>query len=103
MRPYRRTWTAAQDFVKSKIGKCGIWCATQRVCCGITLALLLSFGLHARSITERDRSHWAFQPIKRVVPPLLGNATALPNPIDRFIVATLGTNGLALAPRATKQ
>ncbi|HTD66031.1 MAG TPA: DUF1549 and DUF1553 domain-containing protein [Candidatus Limnocylindria bacterium] len=58
----------------------------------------------ARSITERDRNHWAFQPIKRLDPPALRSPNSqTPHSIDRFILARLETNGLALSPRASKE
>ena len=66
-------------------------------------ALLLACPqLGAKSITERDRQHWAFQPIKRAEPPALQNSKSQ-NPIDQFILAKLETNGLALASPATRE
>ena len=60
--------------------------------------------LHAKSITERDRNHWAFQPIKRIEPPVFRDPNSkVQNPIDRFILAKLETNGLALSAPATKE
>ena len=63
-------------------------------------ALLACGTTFARSITERDRHHWAFQPVGRAEPPSIPGQT---NPIDRFIIARLQTNGLLLAPGATKE
>src|SRR6185436_18451050 len=65
-------------------------------------ALLLFQLLHARSITENDRAHWAFQPLKKIVPPatLQGKAQ---HPIDCFIISQLETHNLRLAPHATKE
>jgi hypothetical protein len=57
-----------------------------------------------KSITERDRQHWAFQPIKRVEPPVVETSkTGALNSIDYFILAALKTNGLELAPRASRE
>jgi len=68
------------------------------------VALLLCPQVRAKSITERDRNHWAFQPIKRIEPPALQNPKAeVQNSIDRFILAKLETNGLALAAPATRE
>ncbi len=67
-----------------------------------SLVLLLCPGLGARSITDRDRAHWAFQPIKRVEPPAIRNQN-VQHPIDRFIAARLQTNQLELAPRASME
>jgi len=58
--------------------------------------------LLGRTITEADRQHWAFQPLRPVEPPRNVHAK-VQNPIDRFILARLETNHLGLAPRATKE
>jgi hypothetical protein len=52
-------------------------------------------------ITEVDRSHWAFQPIRRPPPPKV--SAAAENAIDEFILARLEKAGLSFAPRATKE
>jgi hypothetical protein len=69
------------------------------------LMLVISVGpsAHGKGITDKDRKHWAFQPISRLAPPMVKNETAVLSPIDRFILAALETNQLALAPRATKE
>ncbi len=70
----------------------------------LAVALLLCPQARAKNITERDRNHWAFQPIKRVQPPVLQSHKAtIQNPIDCFILAKLETNGLALSAPATKE
>ncbi len=47
-------------------------------------------------ITDKDRAHWAFQPVKKPVAPQLNNGkTALSNPIDAFIHAKLAAKNLA--------
>src|SRR5439155_5391349 len=66
-------------------------------------ALLLLPTLFGRSITEADRQHWAFQPLKPVQLPELQSRTEVRNPIDRFILFPLQTNRLQLAPRASKE
>src|SRR5215212_3694920 len=68
----------------------------------LALVLLVSPQLRARSITERDRTHWAFQPLKRIQP-LQNPNTKVHNPIDQFVLARLMTNGLELAPGAGKE
>ena len=69
--------------------------------------LMLAFGLClaavGKSITDKDRRHWAFQPIQRLTPPSVKNASLAANPIDHFILAALETNQLTLAPRASKE
>ena len=68
------------------------------------LALLPCLDVLGKSITEKDRQHWAFQPIKRVEPPSLQSSKVqVFNPIDQFILAALQTNRLGLASRASKE
>jgi mono/diheme cytochrome c family protein len=56
------------------------------------------------AITDDDRQHWAFQPIKRPAPPTISNPqSAIRNPIDQFILAKLRAAGLQPAPPATKE
>jgi hypothetical protein len=66
------------------------------------LALVAGLNLQARSITEKDRQHWAFQPLQSPAVPKVEDAK-FNNPIDQFILARLATNGLTLSPRATKE
>jgi hypothetical protein len=48
--------------------------------------------------------HWAFQPIREVVPPrTTGKAPLSGNAVDRFITAKLAGNGLTLAPPASRR
>ena len=53
------------------------------------------------TVSEADRNHWAFQPIRRPQPPKVSSATQ--NPIDQFIFARLEKAGLSFAPPATKE
>src|SRR6187401_1154607 len=70
----------------------------------LVVALLSCPQARAKNITERDRNHWAFQPIKRIQPPVLqGHKDPIQHPIDCFIIARLETNGLALSVPATKE
>lgn len=48
----------------------------------------------------RRQRHWAWQPIRRSPLPPVQNLAWVSNPVDRFILARLETNGLAPAPRA---
>src|ERR1043165_368458 len=72
-----------------------------RFCCLLLPGLLLLPELLGRTITEADRQHWAFQPLRPVEPPRNVHAK-VQNPIDRFILARLETNHLGLAPRDRK-
>src|SRR5262245_62079329 len=57
----------------------------------------------ASTLTDEDRSHWAFQPVKRPTPPAVADPQRLlANPIDRFIAAKLEPLGLSLSPPAPK-
>jgi hypothetical protein len=53
-------------------------------------------------ITSADRSHWAFQPVKKYAPPKVANAAWVANEVDRFILARLEEKGLTPAPPAPK-
>lgn len=53
-----------------------------------------------RQITDADRAHWAFQPIKRPQIPVVGQGE-IQNGIDAFIGAQLADAGLTFSPPAT--
>ncbi len=55
-----------------------------------------------KEITDKDREHWSFQPIKRPPTPSVKNAAWVANPIDAFIAAKLDGKSLAPNPPATK-
>jgi hypothetical protein len=54
------------------------------------------------NFTAEQRSHWAYQPVKRVDPPPVKESAWVRNPIDRFILAELEPLGLAHAPEADR-
>jgi hypothetical protein len=54
-------------------------------------------------ISERDRAHWAFQPIKRPTLPIVKNQQWVRNPIDAFILAKLESRRFAPNPPAAKR
>ncbi|WZO96734.1 DUF1549 domain-containing protein [Isosphaeraceae bacterium EP7] len=54
-------------------------------------------------ITQADREHWAFRPIKADAVPTPADATWASSPIDRFILSKLDTKGLTPNPPASKQ
>ncbi len=64
--------------------------------------LLLTTVLSAAEKIDIDegRKHWAFQPIKRPVLPVVKNEAGAANSIDRFILARLEKAGLEPAPPA---
>jgi hypothetical protein len=55
------------------------------------------------AITDEDRAHWAFQPIRGPAEPPVSDAAWLQTSIDRFILARLEAEGLAPSPRADKR
>src|SRR4051812_25548649 len=73
-----------------------------RFCWLVLPGLVLLPDLLGRTITEADRQHWAFQPLRPAEPPRNVHAK-VQNPIDRFILNRLETNHLGFAPRATKE
>lgn len=54
-------------------------------------------------ITERERSHWAFQPLVRPVPPEVKHQELVRNPIDQFVLRQLEEHGLQLMPEAERR
>ena len=56
------------------------------------------------AISDSDRAHWAFQPIRRpVAPPVQGPNPPVHNAIDRFILRELEKAGLTMSPQASKE
>jgi hypothetical protein len=55
-----------------------------------------------KPITAEERDHWAFQPPRRVPPPVVRDRGWVRNPIDAFIMAGLETNDLKPAPEADR-
>ncbi|WAC21857.1 PSD1 and planctomycete cytochrome C domain-containing protein [Luteolibacter sp. SL250] len=51
--------------------------------------------------TEEEKGWWAFQPLKKVTPPAVGDARVA-NPIDNFIATGLKEKGLSQAPQASR-
>lgn len=56
-----------------------------------------------KEVEERQRNHWAFQPLTHPAPPAVQQAAAVQNDVDRFIVAKLESQALAPAPRADRR
>jgi cytochrome c553 len=54
-------------------------------------------------ISDKDRAHWAFQPVKRPPTPSVKNAAWVSNSIDAFVLAKLEAKGLQPNPPANKQ
>ena len=52
--------------------------------------------------TEEEKNFWAFQPIRKPLPPKVRQEAWLSSPLDRFILAKLERKGLRPAPAADK-
>ncbi|HEY2953534.1 MAG TPA: DUF1549 domain-containing protein, partial [Verrucomicrobiae bacterium] len=49
------------------------------------------------------KNHWAFQPVKKPIPPAVSNPAWVANPIDAFVLARLEAKGLKPNPPADKR
>lgn len=54
-------------------------------------------------ITEEDRAHWAYQPVKRPTPPAAVDGARVATPIDAFVLDKLGEKGLDFAAPADRR
>jgi hypothetical protein len=54
-------------------------------------------------MTEKDKSWWAFQPVRRPAPPRLDGPSQIANPIDSFVLAELTAKGLKPNPTASRR
>ena len=55
-------------------------------------------------ITDADRAHWAFQPVKRpTIPEVRPSPFVIRNSIDAFLLAKLHAAGLTFSPRASRE
>ena len=52
-------------------------------------------------LTEKELSHWAFQPPSRPEIPQVTNSGQVRNPVDAFLLRKLEANGLELSPEAS--
>jgi mono/diheme cytochrome c family protein len=53
-------------------------------------------------ITEEERAHWAFQPVRRPPVPAFGNLDRVRTPIDAFLLAELCKQQLSFSPDADR-
>src|SRR5581483_4459294 len=54
-------------------------------------------------ISDKDRAHWSFQPVKRPSVPAVKDRAWGALPVDAFLLARLEANGLRPNPPAGKQ
>ncbi len=59
-------------------------------------------GGRTQVIMPSDRAHWAFQQLKRPVPPKVKNSALLQNEMDRFLQSTLERSNLIPVDKANK-
>jgi hypothetical protein len=53
--------------------------------------------------TDAEKSHWAYQPVRDVLPPSAGNDSWVQTPVDHFTLAALESHSLAPAPEVDKR
>ena len=78
------------------------------ICLGLALLLGLTGSARAddplakydAQIRPAHRRHWAFQPVRPVVPPAVRDASWIRNPIDSFVLARLEARGWKPSPAA---
>ncbi|WP_339727388.1 DUF1549 and DUF1553 domain-containing protein [uncultured Gimesia sp.] len=70
--------------------------------CVHTVSAHERFKLKEEPITEADRDHWSFQPIKRPGLPAVKNSEWSRTPVDRFILAKLESENLQPAHAADR-
>src|SRR6266545_3997504 len=66
-------------------------------------ALLMASAANAATemtVTDEDRKHWSYLPLKSPPLPSVRNVASVRTPVDRFILARLEANKLALSPQA---
>lgn len=54
-------------------------------------------------ISDEDREYWAFQPVKRPAVPANVDSGKVRTPVDAFLLARMGDQGLAFAPEADRR
>lgn len=64
-----------------------------------TLKAMVAKGSGEFTLSETDRAHWAFQPLKRPTPPKI---SGVENPIDGFVLERLRAAGLGFSPKASR-
>ena len=87
------------------------FCVESRVAiviCGI-LTGILGVGIAAEPgsgtpdpFTPKERSHWAFQPVRRPTPPSVSHADLIQSPVDAFLLKSLEASGQTFSPPADR-
>ncbi|NDJ14026.1 MAG: DUF1549 domain-containing protein [Acidobacteriia bacterium] len=67
-----------------------------------SVGLILAATTGKDPFTPAQRAYWAFQPIRRALPPVVKQADRVANPIDAFLASKLEASGLTFSPAADK-
>ncbi|MBI3209374.1 MAG: DUF1553 domain-containing protein [Candidatus Solibacter usitatus] len=59
--------------------------------------------MEERPITAEEKKFWAFQPVKRTVPPTASKPSWVKNPIDAFLLQSMDAKRLKPSPEASKR
>ena len=59
--------------------------------------------MEERPITAEEKKFWAFQPVKRTVPPTASKPSWVKNPIDAFLLQAMDAKKLIPSPEASKR
>jgi hypothetical protein len=59
--------------------------------------------LNEEPISDKDRAHWSFQPIRRPTLPQVKQASQIRTPVDLFILRDLEAKGFSSAPPAPRE
>jgi len=70
--------------------------------CWINIFAFISLVMTGCAAPQGETQHWAFRPIGNPKPPQVEKLDWVKNPIDRFVLTKLESNGLQPAPRATE-
>lgn len=70
--------------------------------CLLLISWLSIAGGADRVFTPEERSHWAFQPVRRSDVPQVRQSALVHNPIDAFLLARLEPEGLSFSKPATR-
>ena len=78
-------------------------CRLLFACCLPLLAAIFSdSAAGADRFTSDERSHWAFQPIRRPIVPEVRQTELVRNAVDAFLLARLEHAGLSFSPAASR-
>lgn len=80
-----------------------MWCALIPLVDCLKAGSSIADELAEPPITDRDRIHWAFQPLVTPALPEVKNKDQARNPIDRFVLSRLEDHGLQLMPEAERR